>query len=116
MSIHVTNLIIANNVIDLSNTTPEKVIHDLNPPANSDPRSSLDLEANVSWSMPEMYRPRPKMMQKPTIMPKSPIVPINKTLRAYLEHRRVSSYISDMVSPSEDVHLKSTYVNTFLKD
>jgi len=113
---HVANLVIGNTVIDLSNTTVEQVIHERNPPANSDPRSPLDLEANVAWSMPRSMRPRPKLIPAAKL---STVVPANPTLRAYLQHRRTSSYISDMVTanaPKGFEKRKSSYVSKFLQE
>ena len=118
MPMHVANLVIGNTVIDLSNTTVEQVIHERNPPANSDPRSSLDLEANVAWSMPRA-RPRPKLIPTPAVAKLSTVVPVNPTLRAYLQHRRTSSYISDMVTanaPKGFEKRKSSYVSKFLQE
>jgi len=94
----------------------EQVIHERNPPANSDPRSALDLEANVAWSMPRSMRSRPKLIPTAKL---STIVPVNPTLRAYLQHQRTSSYISDMVTanaPKGFEKRKSSYVTKFLQE
>jgi len=117
--IHAANLVIGNTVIDLSNTTVEQVFHDRNPPANSDPRSPLDLEANVAWSMPRSMRSRPKLIPTSAVAKLSTVVPVNPTLRAYLQHRRTSSYISDMVTanaPKGFEKRKSSYVSKFLQE
>lgn len=120
MPIHVTTLIIANNVIDLSNTTPEQVIHDQHPPANNDPRSDLDLEANVAWSVPErMILPKPDINKYKIL---------GQHLKTAQGGPHLKSYLSDMVTPlvhlkekyrlkgMERNHRKSSYESEFLKD
>lgn len=126
MPIHIVgNLVINNTVVDLSNTTPEQVIHDRNSLANNDPRSSLDLEANVAWSVPESM---PEMM---------PLSQSNINKHKVLEHLKMAregsgphykSYMGDMVTPTihfkkeyklkglEKLHKKSSYVSQFLKE
>ncbi len=107
MPIHTLKFVIANTVIDLTNTTPEQIIHNREAQRISD---------------------EPENMPIPRIDINTSKIKLQQHLKKTTVGPHLKSYIADMVTPTvhfksgykrkglEKLHRKSSYVSEFLKE